>query len=126
MLSEFKSKLAQAFGIVPLLRTATVNGTGVDLANCGTATVSFFAGAITDGTFTPSVEESDASGSGYTAVAAGDLTNTLSALSASSIQTVGYIGRKRYIRPVITASGSPATGGNVGAIVTKTGLRKQT
>ena len=68
--------------LAPAARTATANGTGVDLANFASAEVAFVVGTITDGTHTPSVQESD-DDSTYTAVAAADLIGTLAALAST-------------------------------------------
>lgn len=106
------------------LKTSTTTGTGIDLANVIENTVFFLPGAITDGTHTPKLQESDALGSGYTDVAAADQVGTLAAIAANTIQQVSYIGSKRYLRGVVTVTGSPATGGYYGAYaVTRT--RKQ-
>src|SRR4051812_5540596 len=95
--------------LAPAARTTTASGTGVDLQDFDAAMVVFHPGAITDGTHAPSVEESD-DDSTYTAVAAGDLHGTLANLAANTVQRVGYLGTKRYIRAKITVTGSPATG----------------
>ncbi len=101
--------------------TATTTGTGVDLAGYRSAAVVVHAGAVTDGTFTPTVEESDASGSGYTAVAAADLDGSFAAITSAAddnIQEVGYLGSKRYIRVVLTE-----TVASTGAFITATVVR---
>lgn len=105
--------------------TTTTPSSGVDLAGFASATVVVHVGAITDGTHTLSVEESDSASSGFATVAAGQLSGTPGALSASSVVEVGYLGTKRYIRPVITVTGSPATGGFYAATVVKSGPRTQ-
>lgn len=124
-LFDLKNRIATANSLVPLLRTTTANGTGVDVANTGGVDIVWTVGAITDGTHTPSIEESDASGSGFAAVAAADLIGTLTALVANTNQEVGYRGTKRYVRAVITVTGSPGTGGTYGAVVITSGHRKQ-
>lgn len=116
---DLKSNVDAASSLVPLLKTASANGTGVDLKGYDSAMVLFHCGANTDGTHTPSVEESDSSGSGYTAVAAADLQGSLVAMVANSVQRVGYIGAKRYIRAVMTITGSPATGAATSAVVAR-------
>ena len=60
---------------------------------------------MTDGTHTPSVEESD-DDSTYTAVAAADLLGSLANLASNVGQSVGYRGGKRYIRARIAVSGA--------------------
>ena len=55
------------------------------------------------GLYVVSLEESDVSGSGYAAVAAGDMIGTLPAsLPADTALKVGYIGNKRYVKATIT------------------------
>lgn len=109
--------------LAPAARTASANGTGVDLANFASATVAFSVGTITDGTHTPSVEESD-DNSTYTAVAAADLIGTLAALASSTNQRVGYRGTKRYVRAVTTVAGA-TTGGVYAGVVIRGDGRKQ-
>lgn len=99
-------------------RTASVNGSSVDTRGFESLAFAFHYGTITDGTFTPSLEESD-DDSAWTAVAAADLQGTFTAGTSSADETVvrvGYTGDKRYVRPVVTASGSPATGGEFSAV----------
>ncbi len=109
--------------LAPAARTASANGTGVDLANFDSAEVALIVGTITDGTHTPSVQESD-DDSTYTAVAAADLIGTLAALASSTNQRVGYRGTKRYVRAVSTVSGA-TTGGVYAAVVVRSDARKQ-
>jgi len=110
--------------LAPAARTSSANGTGIDLAGFPSATVAFIVGAITDGTHTPKVQESD-DDSTYTDVAAADLIGSLAALAASTNQRVGYRGTKRYIRAVSTITGSPSTGGVYAAVVIRRDARKQ-
>lgn len=119
---DVKNNLAVAHSLAPLLRTTgTANGTGVDLQGYESAMAVVHFGAYTDGTHTASLEESDASGSGYAAVAAGDLLGSFTAVAASgganTIQTVGYRGRKRYVRVVMTSSGTTTGAASGGSIV---------
>lgn len=109
--------------LAPAARTATANGTGVDLANFASATVAFVVGTITDGTHTPSVEESD-DNSVYTAVAAADLIGSLSNLTSNTNQRVGYRGTKRYIRAKTTVTAA-TTGGVYAGVVIRGDARKQ-
>ena len=109
--------------LAPAARTASANGSGVDLANFASATVAFVVGTITDGTHTPSVEESD-DNSTFTAVAAADLIGTLAALASNTNQRVGYRGSKRYLRAVSTVAGA-TTGGVYAAVVIRGDGRKQ-
>lgn len=106
--------------IIPLVRTGTVTGSAVDAKDHARTAIVFEYGTITDGTFTPSLEESDAQGSGYSAVDASDIEGTLTAGTSSADETavvVSYTGTKRYLKAKLTASGSPSTGGTVAAHV---------
>lgn len=111
-LRDLKNNLSVSRSIAPGTKTATVQGSGVDLQGARAAMVVFDPGANSSGTFVPSVEESDTGDTSpdtYTAVAAGDLEGSLSNISANSIQRVGYKGNKRYIRAVVTTASSPAS-----------------
>jgi hypothetical protein len=102
--------------IVPAVLTATATGTGVDTAGFEAAAVVINTGAIAGaGVFNVTLEESDSSGSGYTAVAASKIQGTLpTPLAASTVYKIGYLGAKRYIRPVLTlASGTSIAAGAV-------------
>lgn len=103
-------------------RTTSANGTGVDLSGFRAAAVFFMVGAITDGTHTPKLQESD-DNSSFSDVAAADQDGTLAALTANTNQKVSYKGRKRYIRAVVTVTGSPSTGGFYTATVIRGGAR---
>lgn len=85
--------------------TATTTGAAVDTAGYRSATVILHTGVHTDGTFTPTLEESDASGSGYATVAAADISSafaTVESTTDQTIQTRSYLGSKRYLRLVMT------------------------
>lgn len=120
---DLKSNVDAVQSLTPAVRTVAANGTGVDLRGYESAMVVFSLGAFTDGEFTPGVEESDSLGSGYTAVAAGDLAGTLTPIGSvagqNAIQRVGYKGTKRFIRAVVAeeASPTPSTGLEIGANV---------
>ena len=121
-MKDLKNNIALSQSLAPASRNASANGTGVDLQGSESAVVMFSLGALTDGTHTPKVQESDASGSGYTDVAAADLIGSLSAMTANSIQQVGYIGNKRYIRAVLTVAGA-TTGALSSAVVIESNAR---
>lgn len=100
---------------------ATTTGDAVDLLGFGAAVVVIHAGVATDGTFVPTLEESNASGSGFTTVAAGNLSGSFADITASAdevVQEVGYLGTKRYIRVVLTESVASA-----GAFITASVVR---
>jgi len=113
---------------LPAVKT-TQTSPGVDLASYNGATVYLLAGTWTDGTLTPTIQESD-DNSTFTNVATTDLVawaatsatvftpvkvgnaqpSAISSATTAINQRIGYIGGKRYIRVVTTVTGSPATG----------------
>lgn len=105
MFENSEQSVTQAIAIAAKT-DGTANGTGVDTAGYNRVTVLFDVGTRTDGTSTPKVQES-ADNSSFSDVAAADLDgDTLAALTSDTQQTVRYIGSSRYIRPVITTTGS--------------------
>ena len=124
MRDSMQDDTSARLSIAPLLRSAntTVNGTGVDLSGTGnffrTAMMLVIAGAITDGTHTFKLQESD-DNSTFTDVAAGDLQGTLTAVSSANANTVqrqSYTGSKRYLRAVVTTA-TATTGGNTASVI---------
>lgn len=115
------NRISVSTSIAPLLRTTTVTGSAVDVnTNVGACAFAFVCGANTDGTFTPKLTECATSGGSYTDVAAGDVAGTaLVAMAANTVQTVSYMGKLQFVKPVITVTGAPATGANVGALAIK-------
>jgi hypothetical protein len=112
-----KSRIDVQESLAPAARTATASGSAVDLANFDAATVVFHPGTVTDGVHTPVVQESADGSTGWSDVAASDLTGALAALASNTIQRVGYIGNKRFIRARVGVTGGPATGAAVAASV---------
>lgn len=98
----------------PATRNINTAGNSIDLANAIENYVLFHVGAITDGTHTPKLQESS-DGISFTDVAPSDQIGTLTNFSANSVQTVSYIGSKRYIRAYVSSSG--VTGATYGATV---------
>src|SRR4051812_29715472 len=118
---DLKNRVSTAVSIAPAVRTATVNGSGVDLQGYEAAMAVVHFGAYTDGTHTPKLQESS-DNSTFADVAAGDLIGSFTAVSAAgganTIQQVGYRGSKRYVRVVLTLSGT-TTGAGSGATVVR-------
>lgn len=113
---DLYSNFAQTVAVVPAVLTATNTSAGIDLAGYESAAVLINTGAIAgSGVFNVTLEESDASGSGFTAVAASKIQGTLpTPLAASTVYKLGYLGDKRYIRTVLTlASGTSIVAGAV-------------
>lgn len=102
---DLKSIVDAAQSLAPKARIASESGAGVDLQGYASAMVVFECGAKTDGTHTPSVDESD-DNSTFSPVGASDLLGSLAAMNANTVQRVGYIGSKRYIRAVMTVAGA--------------------
>ena len=120
---DLKNNIDVALSLSPAARTATANGGGVDLQGFEAAAAVVQFGTWTDGTHTPSLQESD-DNSAFTAVAAADLTGGFTAVSgaggSNTVQRVGYVGAKRYLRGVMTIAG--ATTGAVSAIAIVRGV----
>jgi hypothetical protein len=122
---DLYSNFAQTVAVVPAVLTATNTSAGVDLAGFESAAVLINTGAIAGaGVFNVTLEESDAAGSGYTAVPASKIQGALpTPLAASTVYKLGYLGDKRYIRTVLTlASGTSIV---AGAVVLKGNARSK-
>jgi hypothetical protein len=93
--------------IKPKASTATTNGTALDLSAVTANTIIFNPGAWTDGTHTPSLQDSPDNVT-WTNVTPANQVGTLTPWSsgAAAVQWVDYIGPQRYVRPVITVSGA--------------------
>src|SRR5262249_9439355 len=102
---DLKSNVDVAQSLAPAARNASANGTGVDLAGYEAAMVEFSFGAVTDGTHTPKLQDSD-DNSTFADVAASGLQGAFVAGTANSVQRVGYVGGKRFVRAVITIAGA--------------------
>jgi hypothetical protein len=121
-MQDLKNNIDVVNSIVPAVRNVLVNGTGVDLANRDSAVVIFAAGALTDGTHTPKIQDSPDNVT-FADVAAALQEGVLVNITANSVQRVGYKGAQRFIRPVVTSSG--VTGAAYGATVVRGAARKQ-
>lgn len=111
-----------ANSVLPLLRTASVDGSAVDLKGYKGAMFLLHCGTVTDGTHTVVLEESDtgAFSGEENAIADADLDGSEPAYTSSNeerVDVVFYRGTKRYVRVTIIASGSPSTGATIGAQV---------
>lgn len=109
-------------------KTATSTSSAVDLQGYEAAEVVINAGAWTDGTFTPSFLDST-DNSTFNAVAAGGLLGSFTVISGTGQQNacyrVGYIGGNRYLKLVLTASGT-TTGAFIDAVLIEAGARNET
>lgn len=130
--SALYSNLSATSLLVPAVRNADTNSTGLDLRDCDSAALLFHVGASADtlsGTnkIELEVQESD-DNSTFTAVANADMnlyaaaTNAgtgavvVSNATASQSYLFGYKGNKRYIRGVLNFSGTHSTGTPIGVV----------
>lgn len=120
---DLYNNLKAVVAINPTTGKDNLAGSLIDLQGFGGALVVVQSGTITDGTFTFELRHGNASdGSDLAAVPDEDLLGTEPVFGATDDNKVvqfGYIGTKRYIKLVATVSGSPSTGGTLGAIVIK-------
>lgn len=114
-MKDLASRISINQSVAPAAYTADAAGNGVDLQGFDAACIVFDPGAITDGTHTPKVQESDDNAT-FTDVAAADLHGTLVDLGANTPQKIGYKGTRRYLRAFVTVAGA-TTGGIYGAQV---------
>jgi hypothetical protein len=116
--------VAARLALAPAVRTAaaTVNGPSIDIAG----TRNFFrvgmfvvtAGAITDGTHTIVLEDSDTGSGGWAPIAAGNLEGSppvLATAQANSVARVAFANTRRYVRCSLTTAGA-TVGGTVSAV----------
>lgn len=106
--------------LAPAARAASANGSSVDMSGYESALILIALGSWTDGIHAYEVQESD-DDAAWTAVAAADLVGTEPTVSDAtdddSTVEIGYIGSKRYVRVVVTCSGSPLATGTVSSAV---------
>lgn len=113
-----QSKVVNALAYAVRTANTAVNGLAIDLAQGGNnyrdALFIFKTETVTDGTVAVTIEESDASGSGYAAVDSTRIQGTLPAVTTDDDDTVYKIGvrpTKRYIRLVATSAGATSGAG---------------
>lgn len=122
MMRDLNNQISSAVCIAPAAnRTATTNGTGVDLAGYRSACAVVQYGTVTDGTWTAKIEESD-DNSNWSDVAGADLSGSFTARTSSNDETVeevGYLGSKRYIRVTVTETVASSTGALFNALIVR-------
>lgn len=119
---DLYNNLSVVTTLAPAARTASGNGSTVDLQGYEGAMIQAVVGTITDGTHSLTVQESD-DGSTWSDVAASDLQGSFANLASDTNQKVGYLGTKRYIRVNATVSGA-TTGGVYAVVVVRSNPRK--
>jgi hypothetical protein len=103
--------------LAPAVQAATLKGSTVDLAGYGSAPMVVNTGAVAgSGDYGIAIQHSDTTTDGdFANVTAADLLGAIPAtLEDSKVYRQGYIGKKRYVRAVITkASGTSIAAGAV-------------
>lgn len=108
MRKDSYSNAATEASLVPAVQSATLKGSTVDTKGYSSALMIVNTGAIVSaGDFLVALQESDTTTDGdFTDVATADLIGELPAtLAASTVYRQAYIGKKRYLRAVITKTG---------------------
>jgi len=102
-LRGIKSRLTITQSIAPIVAGATQTGAGIDLRNADSAMIIFLIGAIAGaGAMTVKLQDSD-DNSTFGDVAAAGLDGTVvTPAVAQTVQRIGYVGTKRYIRAIGT------------------------
>jgi hypothetical protein len=117
-------KAEVAFNTAGIVTNTTTVGRIIDMQGFGSAEFLIQAGNLIDGTYTPLIEEGDASNlSDAVAVADKDLLGTEAAAvfiatNDHIVNKIGYIGSRRYVRLSILSTGI-TTGGTVSALIVK-------
>lgn len=110
---DLVNDIGVARGISPAVYTATTNGQSIDLRGFDSVAFTVATGTVTDGSYTVTLEESD-DNTTFTAVPAADYLITSSVAIAATddnvVRRFGYRGTKRYVRPVLTATGAVSGG----------------
>lgn len=103
---DIRNNISPAPTLAPAVRTAIATGSTVDLAGFESAAAVVHFGAFTDGTHTASLQDS-ADGTTFVAVSTANLIGTFTAITGTvqnnTVQNVGYIGNKRYLRGLFAA-----------------------
>jgi hypothetical protein len=113
--SKNNNKKVIALATQAISTNTTTAGVEIDMQGYSSLTFDIIAGAITDGDYTPLIQESDTSGSGYTNVADDFLIGTEAEATVdatSEVKTIGYTGDKRYVKLSIVST-SVTTGGTI-------------
>lgn len=99
------------------LRTTSATGASLDRRGYGSTSFALTVDGYTDGVFTLAVEES-ADGTTWTDGALDEVVVVDGPDLVDATVSVLYQGAARYVRPVLEASGSPATGATIGVVGT--------
>lgn len=118
MRKDSHTNISAVATLVPAVQAATLKGSTVDTKGFSSALLIVNTGAVAgSGVYTLAMQESDTTTDGdFTDVAAADLIGELpdDELAASTVYRQAYIGKKRYLRAVITkGSGTSIAAGAV-------------
>lgn len=117
-------KAESALNTTAISSNTTTAGNIIDMQGYGAAEFIIQSAALTDGAYTPLLQEGAAANlSDATIVAAADLLGTIAGASFALaddhvVKKIGYIGNKRYVR-LSMVSTSVTTGGTVSAVCVK-------
>lgn len=113
-------KVATALDHTAISSNTTTNGDVVDTVGFEKLEVLFHAGTLTDGDYAIKLQHGDvADGSDMADVSVeevlGGQSKSFASADDNTVKRLGYIGKKRYVRGVVTST-NVTTGGTVGAI----------
>lgn len=113
-----------ALDVAAITTDTTTAGDIIDMKGAEALEFVIVSGTLTDGTYTPLVEDgNEANHSDAAAVADADLLGTeaaaaFAATEDNAVKKVGYTGNKRYVR-LSLVSASTTSGGTIGAVAVK-------
>jgi len=112
--------LTSARNAAAITTNTTTAGNEIDTQGYNSVLFAIQSATITDGTYTPLIQESDTSGSGYTDVADIDLSVTEASIAFVAtddnvVKKIAYTGTKRYVKLSLVSTGV-TTGGTIGAM----------
>jgi hypothetical protein len=100
-------KVENALSLATVTSTGTTTGEVIDTASYASLTFSVRGHGITNGTYTATILEGDATGSLAQASASAIIgTAVLTSADSNSSKTIGYVGDKRYAQLSIARSGT--------------------
>lgn len=116
---DLYSNISAVLALVPAVKTAAGDGVAIDTHGFGSIAFVVNTGAIAGaGDFGVKLQESDASGSGFTDVVASQVdSNAPATLAASSAYKLGYRGFKRYVRISLTTAGGTSIAAGAVAVL---------
>ena len=121
MRDELYDDTAAAPSLPAAIRTAAATVTGATVDTAGThnyfrsVMLIALSGAITDGTHTVSVQDSDDGTTGWTTASVIGDSGVFATAQANTTQRIAYMGNKRYLRAAVTTTGA-TVGGSMSAL----------